>query len=150
MYTLYTNSYQFPKKFCSIRWLENSSVAERCLNYLPNIKVFIDKVEKNRNTPSKQSYILIINLIHDPLLPAKFAFFYSIATEFEAFLREYQTDVLLIPFLFEDLTNLMLQVMKRFILKDNLKINPLWLMLRKYLITCHATKLMLEFLLYAL
>lgn len=69
-------------------------------------------------------------------------FFYSVATEFEAFLREYQTDVLLIPFLFEDLTNLMLQVMKRFILKDNLKMNPLRLMLRKYLITCHATKLM--------
>lgn len=125
LYTYYTNSQEFPKKFCSVRWLENSSVAERCLNILPNIKIFVDKVEKDGNAPSSQSYILIKKLIRDPLLPAKLAFFNSVASEFEIFLREYQTDVPLIPFLFEDLCNLMLRVMKRFIQKDNLKRNPM-------------------------
>lgn len=59
------------------------------------------------------------------MLPAKLAFFNSVASEFEIFLREYQTDVPLIPFLFEYLPNLMLRVMKRFIQKDNLKRNPM-------------------------
>lgn len=82
-------------------------------------------MEKDRNAPTSQSYVLVNNLIHDPLLPTKLAFFHSIGSEFEAHLREYQTDVLLISFLFDDLTDLMLRVMKRFILKDNLKKNPL-------------------------
>ncbi|GBO29646.1 hypothetical protein AVEN_212602-1 [Araneus ventricosus] len=121
LYTLYTNSKDFPKKFCAIRWLENSQVAERCLDILPHIKVFIEQVEKDKNAPTSKSYVTIKEHISDPLLPAKLAFFQSIANEFESFLTEYQTNVPLIPFLFEDLTNLVSRLLKRFVLRDALK-----------------------------
>ena len=126
LYTLHTNSHEIPQKFCSIRWLENAQVAERCLSILSNVKVFIAKADKEKNPPNSHSYILVKSLINDVLLPAKLAFFHSVATEFETFLREYQTDVPLIPFLYEDLKNLMLRIMKKFIKKDLLtKRNPL-------------------------
>ncbi|GBL72501.1 hypothetical protein AVEN_115411-1 [Araneus ventricosus] len=120
LYTLYTNSKEFPEKFCAIRWLENSQVAERCLNILQHIKVFIEQVEKDKNAPTSKSYVTIKEYNSDPLLQAKMAFFQSIANEFESFLTEYQTDVPLIPFLF-DLTNLVSRLLKRFVLRDALK-----------------------------
>ncbi|GBN49355.1 hypothetical protein AVEN_57100-1 [Araneus ventricosus] len=78
-------------------------------------------VEKDKNAPTSKSYVTIKEHISDPLLPAKLAFFQSIANEFESFLTEYQTDVPLIPFLFEDLTNLVSRLLKRFVLRDALK-----------------------------
>lgn len=121
LYTHCSNSTDFPLKFCGIRWLENSNVAERCQKILPNVKKFIHVVEKEKKAPTSKSYVTVKKLINDPLLSAQLAFFVTIANEFENFLRDYQTDAPLVPFLFSDLTSLYDSLMKRFLKKDALK-----------------------------
>lgn len=101
----------------------NACVAERCLTMIPHLKLFVDKVEKNNIAPSSKSYMIVKKAINDPLLPAKLAFFHSMASEMESFLKEYQTDTPLIPFLYSDLTNCMRRLMECFIQKDPLKKN---------------------------
>lgn len=38
----------FPKKFCSMRWLENVEVSETALRIIPNFKQFVDGVAKEK------------------------------------------------------------------------------------------------------
>lgn len=46
-YTHYTQSSTFPLKFCSIRWLENSSVLKRAVEMLDHLVKYLKAVEKN-------------------------------------------------------------------------------------------------------
>ncbi|GBN85948.1 hypothetical protein AVEN_104734-1 [Araneus ventricosus] len=125
LYSFYSGSSLFPKKFCAIRWLENSDVANRALDMLPHLKSYVEAVEKNKEAPCSNSYNLIKEAIQDKLLPAKLTFFRSVACEFEGFLREYQTDAPLIPFLFSDLSVLLQGLMERFVGKDVLVKNSI-------------------------
>ena len=54
----------------------------------------------------------------DPLAGAKMAFFCSVASALEAFLRRFQTDAPMAPFLHAELFNVLLVLMKRFIKRD--------------------------------
>lgn len=52
LYTQYSESNIFPLKFCSIRQLENSEVAQRAIDITPHIKKFVegmrpDKIEQH-------------------------------------------------------------------------------------------------------
>ena len=44
-YTQYTESDVFPSKFCAIRWLENSDVAQRVIDIHENVKKFTEGVK---------------------------------------------------------------------------------------------------------
>ncbi|GBN39121.1 hypothetical protein AVEN_39206-1 [Araneus ventricosus] len=60
LYSFYSGSTLFPKKFCAIRWLENSDVANRALDMLlPHLKSYVDGVEKNKEAACCNSYNLI-------------------------------------------------------------------------------------------
>lgn len=111
----------FPQKFCSVRWLENSSVASRALEMLPRLPKFIEGLEKEKAASNSKTYNVVKEALEDKLLAAKICFFQIIAGEFEGFLREYQTDIPLIPFIFSDLTMLIKGLMERFIQKKVLK-----------------------------
>lgn len=87
LYTHYSGSDMFPLKFCSVRWLENSKVAQRVVEILSNVKKFIDGVEKDKLQPTSKSYGIVKSAITDELLPAKLMFFHTISTEMEGFLR---------------------------------------------------------------
>ena len=54
----------------------------------------------------------------DPLAEAKITFFCSVASALEPFLRRFQTDAPMAPFLHADLFNVLLVLMKRFIKRD--------------------------------
>ena len=54
----------------------------------------------------------------DPLAEAKIAFFCSVASVLEPFLRRFQTDAPMVPFLHAELFNVLLVLMKRFIKTD--------------------------------
>lgn len=41
IYIRLTNSDLFPLKFFSVRWLENSAVAQRAIDILPNLRTFV-------------------------------------------------------------------------------------------------------------
>lgn len=125
LYSSYSGSNLFPKKFCSIRWLENSTVAQRAIELIPNLKTFVEGVEREKMAPSNKSYELIKLFLKDNLLSAKLAFFSTVANEMEGFLKEYQADKPLIPFLHGDLSVLLNGLMERFVKKDILKSTPL-------------------------
>ena len=89
-----TDSNIFPKKFCSVRWVENASVAQRTLDIYNNIKKY---VEKSR-FPSNFTVKTVKESVGDPLTPCRISFFINIATVLEPFLRYFQSDAPLVPF----------------------------------------------------
>ena len=71
-YIDFTGCNQFPKKFCSVRWVENVEVCERALEVFKHIKQYISKVKKLPNTFTVKT---VREACADPLVEAKIAFF---------------------------------------------------------------------------
>lgn len=117
-YIHWTESSRFPYKFCQIRWVENVKVAERALEVLPNVRKFVDNSKK---LPNSITSTTIQALCADKLAGAKIAFFASVGSEFEIFLKKYQTPSPLGPFLYDDIAALTRSLMNRFVKKSILK-----------------------------
>lgn len=117
-YTHYSDSTTFPKKYCSIRWLENSHVAKTAATILPNLIAYVEGVEKDKKDPKCRSFITVKTMLKDKMLAVKLAFFQSLAEELEPFLRAFQSDEPLAPFLYESLTMLLHNIMQRIVKKE--------------------------------
>jgi len=113
-YTEVTGSTTFPKKFCQVRWLANADVANRAIEVLPHVKKY---VESRCKFPKNFTCDTVAKACADPLAVAKLAFFASVASLFEPFLRKYQTADPLVVFLYEDVTNMLRSVLNRFVKK---------------------------------
>ena len=115
-YSKVTGSSVFPLKFCQHRWLENVAVAERALEVWPDIVTFVNAVkEKKVKDPKTKSYEIIKSSCSDPLMPAKIAFFASVAKQITPFLTAFQTDKPMLPFMGNSLCTLLKSLMGRFI-----------------------------------
>lgn len=115
-YTKLTESSEFPLAFCGHRWIENLPVVERAIKVWPNIQKYVHAVTtKKLKDPHTSSYDTVSSAQRDPLIMAKFHFFMSLSRTFTPFLTKYQTDLPMMPFLAKDLTDLVKNVMKRFI-----------------------------------
>ena len=73
-YIDFTGCNQFPKKFCSVRWVENVEVCERAQEVFKHIKQYISKAKKLPNTFTLKT---VKEACADPLAEAKIAFFCS-------------------------------------------------------------------------
>jgi len=111
----FTDSTTFPKKFCAVRWLQNIETSERAIKILPNLKKYVECVQGTNRKPSSYSYNIMVNCLKDNFLHAKIAFFQTLASDIEPFLKIYQTDSPLVPFLYTDLSNILKLVMERFV-----------------------------------
>lgn len=97
----------FPLHFCGHRWLENLPAVERALEVWPSVLKYVDLVKaKKVKNPGTSSFDSICEAQMDSLLLAKFHFFMAISRPFQPFLAKYQTYVPMMPFLWEDLENL--------------------------------------------
>lgn len=115
-YIRITGSSVFPLKFCQHRWLENVSVAERALEVWPHIVKYINAVKAKKVTdPKSKSYETISSSCCDPLMPAKIAFFSSVAKQINPFLTAFQTDKPMLPFMSISLYTLLKSLLNRFI-----------------------------------
>ncbi|XP_013856113.1 uncharacterized protein LOC106511946 [Austrofundulus limnaeus] len=115
-YTAVTGSSSFPLDFCSHRWLENVDVAERALQILPCLKMYINAAKtKTVTEPCTKSFIAAQKIVEDELIPAKLNFFIMVAREITPFLKLYQTDKPMLPFMSKDLTNMLRSLMEKFI-----------------------------------
>ena len=111
-----TGSTVYPKAFCSTRWTENKSTAERAISIWPYIEQIVTFWEKKPSKrPKSKSYANVKNAVNDPLTEVKLEFFAYIAGILEPFLKMYQTDKPMIPFLYFDLKSIVLSLMKLFI-----------------------------------
>ena len=115
-YSKVTGSSVFPLKFCQHRWLENVSVAERALEVWPHIVKFVNAVKAKKVTdPKSKSYETVSSGCSDPLMPAKIAFFASVAKQITPFLTAFQTDKPMLPFMGTSLYTLLKSLMNRFV-----------------------------------
>lgn len=117
-YIEFTSSTVFPLEFCSTRWVENIQVAERAKLIVPNLKQYLEGVKKAKIKITSNSFKIMENHLEDKLLEAKLCFFIVLANEVEPFLRKFQTDKPMFPYLYTELNNILTNVMSRFIKKE--------------------------------
>lgn len=113
-YTRFSESSKFPKKMGSIRWVENSSVINCAIDVIPHIKIYIDGV-KNK-PPQSKNFAQVSEFVKDDFLLAKLHFMLTVTTELEPFLRMFQSNKPLLPFLYTELMTMLKNIMKRFII----------------------------------
>ncbi|XP_070404065.1 uncharacterized protein [Nothobranchius furzeri] len=128
-FTKLTASSLFPLPFCGHRWVENLPVAERAIEVWPKLKDYVKAVHrKELPNPGTSSFDTIQAANEDPLISAKLQFFMAISRMFSPFLKKYQTDEPVLPFLCSDLTELLMSLLRRFIQRELLQdITPLQL-----------------------
>lgn len=125
LYLEYTGSNLFPKKFCPIRWLQNGEVAERAIDMWPHLKIFIDSLKRDQKEPITASYQMVKSYVDNDMMCVKLSFFISLASEMESFLKEYQTDAPLVPFIYTSLYSIIKNIMARFVKKEILNITKI-------------------------
>ena len=121
VYTEVTGSKTFPKKFCTVRWIENVAVAERALELLPNVNKFADSAMKSKTSCATITSATVKTLSRDKLAAAKISFFASVAAQCEPFLKKYQTQAPLAPYLYDEIGQLLRTLMKRVVKKSILE-----------------------------
>ncbi|CAH3043936.1 unnamed protein product, partial [Porites lobata] len=101
------------------RWLENLTVANKSITLLPYIKEYCNQAALNKTEPKEHAgYQSLKAIDEDKLLKAKHLFWISLAQDFQPFLKMYQTEKPMVPFLASDLQTLLRSVMNRCI-KEN-------------------------------
>ena len=112
-----TNSDIFPLKFAPHRWIENQRVLLRAQDMIKHLDCYVRAVsdKKVSNPPKCQSYENVVSFLKDPLLEAKIVFMVKMCKPLETFLTLYQRDCPMVPFLFKDLEDLLVKIMKKFI-----------------------------------
>lgn len=104
-----------PLKYCTTRWVENVPCAERAIAIIPYLKSYIAGVISCNKEPTSFSYETVKDLLRDPCLEARLAFFISAAKPLESFLTAYQSDAPMVPFIFSDIEALVTLFMRRFL-----------------------------------
>ena len=114
-----TGSTLMPLKFVNRRWLENVPVCRRALDIWDNIMKYVAAAEKGKvSKPNNKSYEVITECVQDKCFVAKLHFFKCIATQLQPFLSKYQTNRPMVPFLCDDLCQVIKALMRRFVKKD--------------------------------
>ena len=114
-FTKLTDFHVFPKKLCATRWLENSPTLKRAIECLPHIEKYVNKISPK---PAIISFSNISKAISDPLLKAKLEFIFSLGSVVEPFLTKYQSPSPLLPFLFDDLDQVLRALYRRILKPD--------------------------------
>ena len=120
VYESITESNLYPLPFCGHRWCENDKCANRAEIVWPGFIKFVKYLQglQVSKRPQGKSSTLLQESIKDPLLRAKFKFVEFIAERLYKFLRDFQTDQPMVPFLCETLKELLLSLMNMFILNQ--------------------------------
>ena len=104
------DSEDFPQRFCAVRWCENSSLVKRFLSSFENLQKYCKEVEPK---PKVTSFEKIDNALKDPLTKPKLCLFKFIADLVEPFLTRFQSDEPLMPYLYDELMDVMEAVGRR-------------------------------------
>ena len=94
-------------------------MAERALLLLPKLQMYVDAARgKKIKEPTNKSFKELEGILCDNLFTARLNFFLLVAREVEPFLKLYQTDKPMVPFLCADLRNFMETFIKVEVLKE--------------------------------
>ena len=120
-YTRFSGLETFPTKFCVCHWVENVSVANRALDILQSVMLYVEVSVQEKIAPKHKTFYTVKEGCEDPLTKAKLLFFGSVARQFEKFLVRYQTEKPMVPHLSGDLLTLIKELMTRFVNRSVLK-----------------------------
>ncbi|XP_011873059.1 PREDICTED: uncharacterized protein LOC105564901, partial [Vollenhovia emeryi] len=110
-----------PLKFCPVRWLNNSKVTERALEMLPYLRKYKESLERDKKEILSYSYKVVVEGLNDKCMPVRLAFFCYVSKLIEPFLEKYQNDAPLAPYLYTDLTCLLVDLINIFVKKEVLE-----------------------------
>ena len=99
------------------RWVENKKVADRLIELWDNIRQlskFWDKRPKSKQ-PQSKSYKNVQEAFNDPFTLAKLKFFSFVSGIVGLFLKMYKLDKPMIPFMYEDLKDLVSRLLELFV-----------------------------------
>ena len=120
-----TETLDYPLQFCGHRWCENETRARKAESLFDGYKNFVTYLSSLKNCkqpdPKNKSWQRSITMIHDPVLPGKLKFFKVVSEKSNAFLRCFQTDKLMVPFMATILKDIVHDLLSRIVLKDLLK-----------------------------
>ena len=108
---------------CPNRWVEDRSVAERADEVWDSVMKVIKRWEglSQSQHPKNKSYKTLVKHYTDLLMVAKLKFFECIATVFKPFLTLFQTDALMIPFMYEQLKQIYDKLLSMVFMIDSLE-----------------------------
>ena len=116
-YISVTGSTSFLHHFGATRWVESKGVAERAKSlrkHVVKIVNFWKKLPKSKQ-PKCDNYNIVEDAVDDPLTVAKLEIFVSVAGLFEPYLKSYQSDQPMVPFMYFDLKKLFTCLLKLFV-----------------------------------
>ena len=110
----------YPEKFCVSRWVENEPVAERAIviweDFVRLIKEILAKPPSKRPKDNK-SFDNLVKYHASPLIPVYLHLFRDVAARLNIFLIKFQTDSPMVPFLCEEICDILKWAM-RFIVQQ--------------------------------
>lgn len=115
-YRKLTNQEVFPLKFCSIRWVESATAANRALEIFDYVKQYV--CDSNTKLPKTSTVKTLEKVCADPLIKCKIAFFATIALSLENFLTKFQTATPMAPFLYRELDMIVRNLLERILKKS--------------------------------
>src|SRR6267154_664791 len=83
---------------------------------LPFLKVYVAAMTKK--PPASESFRKVKKALEDKMLSAKLGFMQSVALQLEPYLTKFQTNKPLLPFMYQDMYNLLRNLMIRFVKSD--------------------------------
>ena len=104
----------------NLSWVENIKACDRLIELWPNNKAKINfwkKLPKSKQ-PSSKSYMVVKGGVDDKLITAKLSFFSFVASLVEPFLKKYQCDKPMIPFMYTDLKSLIQSLLELVVKQD--------------------------------
>ena len=116
-YTSITVSETFPLSFCATRWIEDRAVADRLIELWDNITKIIaywEKLPKSKQ-PSSKSFFNVCKAVKDPLTVSKLQYFSYVTSHFEPYLTPYQTDQPMLPYMYDDILELIKNILSPFL-----------------------------------
>ena len=109
---------QYYNLFClCFRWLQNLDIASRSLTLIPSIQEYCVQAKLSKTKPKQHEGYRLVEKAEtsDQQLSMKHLFWILVAQDFQPFLKLYQAERPLIPFLASDLEVLLRTVMARFV-----------------------------------
>ncbi|KAJ8671195.1 hypothetical protein QAD02_002454 [Eretmocerus hayati] len=108
------------EKFCPTRWAENVHAAQKAQAEIDDLQKYVTGVmnsKKNlvRSTLNNENFTIIGRHLRSKLLRPRLAFFETIGCVVEPFLREFQSDAPMMPFLFTGLKSTVDNLMQRIV-----------------------------------
>ena len=113
-YSSITGSDIFPLFFCATRWFEDKPVSDRLLKIWPNIVKLVNfwlTLPKSKQ-PKSKSFEAVKSAVEDNLTIVKLNVFSYFASLCQPFLKKYQTEKPMIPYMYPDLVQLLHNVLQ--------------------------------------